>query len=185
MRFVLNPPNLLSFSRVLAAPLASALILSQAYGQALALLIAAGATDGLDGVLARRYDCATRFGAYLDPIADKILLVTVYISLGFARLVPTWLVAIVVGRDLFILLIAGLALLVTAQRRFDPSVWGKLSTFVQIATGVEVIAAQATGFSPLLMWAGILQTITAITTAWSGLHYAWRAALALRRSQIS
>ncbi len=174
MRQLLKLPNLLSLSRVLAAPLAAALILSGAYGWALALLVAAGATDSIDGWLARRDGSSTRLGAYLDPIADKILLVTVYLSLGAAGLVPAWLVMIVVGRDLLILLVAGVALAATGKRRFEPSVWGKLSTFIQIGAGVVILAAHATGSAALLAFAGILPAMVAVTTAWSGLHYVWR-----------
>jgi cardiolipin synthase len=176
MRQLLNLPNLVTLSRVLAAPLAAALILSGAYGWALALLVAAGTTDSIDGWLARRSGGSTRFGAYLDPIADKILLVTVYLSLGAAGLVPAWLVMIVIGRDLLILLVAGLALLATGQRRFDPSVWGKLSTFIQIGAGVVILSARATGSSALLAFATVLPALVAVTTTWSGLHYVWRAA---------
>jgi cardiolipin synthase len=183
MRRLLNLPNLLTLARLLAAPFVAACILRQAYGQALALLAAAGATDALDGFLARRCGCSTRLGAWLDPIADKALLVTVYVSLGSAGLVPQWLVMIVVGRDLLILAFAGVAFLTTQYRRFDPSVWGKLSTLVQIVTSVVVIGSRALPWPALTLWAGTLPVITAIVTVWSGLHYAWRAAQTLRGSR--
>jgi cardiolipin synthase len=173
-------PNLVTFTRLVLTPVISMAILRQAHGQALALLAVAGLTDALDGYLARRFGGSTRLGAYLDPIADKVLLLTVYISLGSAGLIPPWLVMIVVGRDLLILAFAGAALLWTAHRGFDPSVWGKLSTLVQIVTGVVVIASRALASPMLIEWAAMLPAITAITTAWSGLHYAWRAAGMLR-----
>jgi cardiolipin synthase len=175
MRRLLNLPNLLTFARLLAAPWVAACILRQAHGQTLVLLAAAGLTDALDGYLARRFGWSTHFGAYLDPIADKVLLVTVFVSLGIGGLIPGWLVMIVVGRDLLILVFAGVAFLTTHYRRFDPSVWGKLSTLVQILTCVVVIGSQVFPWPALLMWAAVLPVATAVTTAWSGLHYAWRA----------
>jgi cardiolipin synthase len=175
MRRLLNLPNLLTLARLLAAPWVAACILRQAHGQALVLLAVAGFTDVLDGYLARRLNCSTHFGAYLDPIADKVLLVIVFVSLGIVGLIPTWLVMIVVGRDLLILVFAGVAFLTTHYRRFEPSVWGKLSTLVQILTGVAVIGSQVFRWPALLMWATVLPVATAVTTVWSGLHYAWRA----------
>ena len=173
---LLNPANLLTLSRVLLTPLVAGSILRKEHSLALALLAVAGASDAVDGVLARRFGWSTRLGAYFDPIADKILLVASYIALWAAGLIPWWLLMIVVGRDVLILVIAGAALLWTKQRRFDPSVWGKLSTLVQILTGVIVIGNQAAPWAVLASWADVLPTLAATTTAWSGVHYAWRAA---------
>ena len=82
-------------------------------------------------------------GAYLDPIADKVLLSGVYISLAVARSIPSWLVVVILGRDLFLLATSGIALLFTAYREFRPSVWGKASTFVQIACATTWMAQNA------------------------------------------
>jgi cardiolipin synthase len=170
----MNLPNLLTLARLLMAPWVAACLLNHAYRQALLLLAVAGATDALDGWLARRFGCSTRLGAYLDPIADKALLVTVYVALGSAGLVPWWLVLIVVGRDVLILAMAGAALLLTKHRHFEPSVWGKLSTLVQMVTGVAVIGSRAFPSPALAYWVAFLPAITAVTTSWSGIHYAWR-----------
>jgi cardiolipin synthase len=180
---LLNPPNLLTLARLLAAPLVAACILGEALGPALALLAVAGFTDLLDGWLARRFGWSTRLGAYLDPIADKALLLTVYVSLGMAGLIPPWLVIVVVGRDLLILAVAAAALLGTQYRGFEPSVWGKLSTLVQILTGVVVLGSRVVPWPVLIVWARNLPVIAAIVTAWSGLHYAWRTARTIRASR--
>ena len=177
-------PNLLTFTRLFLAPWVAVSLVHRGYRQALLLLVVAGITDGVDGYLARRYDCVTRVGAYLDPVADKALLVTVYLSLGWAALIPAWLVVIVVGRDLLILAFAGAALAATRQRNFAPSAWGKLSTLVQIVTGVVVIANQAFPPAGLSVWAAVLPAMTGITTGWSGIHYAWRGARMLRGSRL-
>ena len=178
---LLNPPNLLTLSRLALAPWVAVCILHQEFRQALWLLLAAGVTDGLDGYLARRCGLVTRLGAQLDPVADKVLLVTVYISLGLAGLIPQWLVLIVVGRDLLILTFAGAALATARQLEFAPSVWGKLSTLVQIVTGVVVIGDKAFPLPGGSLWVGVLPVITTVTTGWSGLHYAWQGARTWRR----
>ena len=168
-------PNLLTLVRFPLAPWVAVSILGGAHLEALLLLAVAGITDGLDGWAARRLGATSRLGACLDPVADKALLVTVYISLGVAGLIPAWLVWMVVGRDVLILAFAGAALAIRKSRRFEPSVWGKLSTLVQIVTGVAVIAARAFPSAGLAWWAEALPVAAAITTAWSGLHYAWLA----------
>ena len=176
-------PNLLTLSRLLMAPLVALSILGGADGQALGWLIAAGITDGLDGWLARRFGWSTRFGALLDPVADKVLLVTVYVSMGIAGLVPNWLVALVVGRDVLILAFAGVALVLTTQRSFSPSPWGKLSTLIQIFTGLLAIGSRAFGGAILETAIHAMVFVTAAATLWSGIDYGLRAARLLRRPQ--
>jgi cardiolipin synthase len=177
-------PNLLTCLRLLITPLVALSILGGAYGHALGWLVAAGVTDGLDGWLARRYGWSTRFGTLLDPVADKLLLVTVYVSMGIAGLVPNWLVALVVGRDVLILALAGVALLLTAQRSFPPSTWGKLSTLIQILTGLLAIGSRASGAAVLESFAHAMVFVTAAATLWSGIDYGLRAARLLRRPQV-
>lgn len=145
-------------------------ILSGQYRRAIILFLLAGVTDVIDGLVARRLGESTRFGAYLDPIADKILLSAIYISLGVAHAIPWWIVAIVFGRDLLILGMAAYGLLFTSIRKFPPSVWGKISTFLQIAAALAVMAARDGIPAPadLALWLMVAGTI------WSGFHYAWR-----------
>jgi len=173
-------PNLLTLSRFPLAPWVALSIVHREYRQALLLLAAAGLTDAADGQLARRYGSVTRLGGYLDPVADKVLLVTVYISMGWAALIPAWLVIIVVGRDLLILAFAGSVLAARRQCNFRPSVWGKLSTVVQIVTGAVVIADRAFPSAGLSVWAAALPAMAGITTGWSGIHYAWLGVRMLR-----
>lgn len=177
-------PNLLTLSRLLITPLVALSILGGSYGQALGWLVAAGVTDGLDGWLARRFGWSTRWGALLDPVADKVLLVTVYVAMGIAGLVPNWLVALVVGRDVLILACAGAALLLTTHRSFAPSPWGKLSTLLQIFTGLFAIGSHAFGGAFLGSSAHALVFATAAATVWSGIDYGLRAARTLRRVEV-
>jgi cardiolipin synthase len=179
-------PNLLTFSRVLIAPLVAFLILGGSYGQALGWLIAAGITDGLDGLIARRFGWSTRFGTMLDPVADKALLVTVYVAMGIAGLVPQWLVWLVVGRDVLILAFAGAVILIlwTTQGNFSPSPWGKLSTLLQIFTGLFAIGSRAFGGAFLESSAHALVFATAAATLWSGIDYGLRAARTFRPTKV-
>ncbi len=104
---------------------------------------AAAFTDTLDGFIARRFHSQSRVGLYLDPMADKLLLSSIYVGLMLGRAIPAWLVAIVFGRDLWILMLSGIALRFTKFRELQPSVWGKASTFAQIMTAVGIMAARA------------------------------------------
>ncbi len=166
----MNIPNSLTAVRLALTPFIVWRFLAGDCRSAFALLLVAGASDAFDGYLARRWNQVTRAGAYLDPIADKLLLVSVYVSLGIVRVVPAWLVWLVVGRDVLILSMAGIGLAFTAHRNFPPSIWGKLSTAVQIFTALVAVIGCVAGYSlpTSLVW------ITAATTGWSGLHYLLR-----------
>jgi cardiolipin synthase len=174
MRTLASIPNLLTVTRLLLAPFVFAAIVSGRDVLALALFICAALTDGLDGLLARRFRQITPLGAYLDPIADKVLLSGVYLSLALAGRVPWWLVAVIFGRDIFLLLSSGIALMFTAFRQFRPSVWGKASTCVQIACALAWIAQNAFPSYALRALAEAMIWPTAAATIWSGLHYSWR-----------
>src|SRR5205085_5855109 len=116
----LNIPNLISLGRLLLVPLAISLILDGRYWAAFWVFVVAGISDALDGYIAKRFDRRTRLGALLDPIADKALLVGVYVTLGVAGQLPHWLVILVVLRDVWIL--GGFVLIqaTTAPRHLAP-----------------------------------------------------------------
>ncbi|MGC8792746.1 MAG: CDP-alcohol phosphatidyltransferase family protein, partial [Bryobacteraceae bacterium] len=120
-------------------------------------------------------------GAYLDPLADKLLLSGCYLALWAAGVAPGWLVALVFSRDALILAVAGTALALTPLREFRPSGWGKLSTVVQVITGVALLASAACPWRPLGRAAAALVWAAAAATLWSGLDYAWQTAARLRR----
>lgn len=140
-----------------------------------ALLLAAAVTDVLDGFLARRWTASTRLGAYLDPLADKVLLSGAFLALGIAGAVPWWLVGLVFGRDVLILAGALAAMRLRRRRDFPPSRWGKLSTFVQVATAAAAILARGWPEWGLAGAAAGLVWLAAAATLWSGLDYARRA----------
>ena len=123
-------------------------------------------------------DATTAAGAYFDPIADKILLSVIYISLGVAGAMPWWMVAVVFCRDILILAMAAYGLLFTSLRKFPPSVWGKISTFFQIAAALMVMIARAGIAAPVTLALCLMLFGTIV----SGLHYTWRAIGMLRQT---
>jgi cardiolipin synthase len=165
-----NLPNLFTLARLVLAPFVASDILHGRYGRAIILLFAAGFTDVIDGFLARRLQISTRVGAYFDPIADKILLSVIYIALGIAGALPWWMVAVVFGRDVLILAMAAYGLLFTSLRKFPPSVWGKISTFFQIAAALVVMGARAGIPAPVTLALSLMLVATVV----SGLDYVWR-----------
>ena len=125
-------PNLLTVARLALTPYLFLLMFQHQYRTIIPLFILIGITDVADGFLARRFHASSRLGAYLDPIADKILLSGTFLVLALTGAIEWWLAAVVLGRDLIILIAAGLLYLATARRNFPPSPWGKISTFVQV-----------------------------------------------------
>jgi cardiolipin synthase len=142
---------------------------------------AAAFTDILDGLAARGLAVTTQVGAYFDPIADKCLLSGVYLALAWAHLVPWWLVAIIFGRDIFILVGVGLFMLFTPIRGFPPSVWGKVSTFVQICTAVLWMARVIFATQLLIDISSVMLWPCVGFTVWSGLDYIWKGIHLLRK----
>lgn len=169
-RIGLNIPNLITLSRLMSVPLMIWLIVGHEFGVACVVFIVAGLSDALDGFIAKRFDCRTRLGALLDPVADKALLSSVFLSLGIEELLPTWLVILVVFRDVTI--IGGFVLLqaLMAPRNFDPLYISKLNTLVQIALVGWVLGRLGLGFGDGLL-TEILVILTAVTTLLSGLSY--------------
>lgn len=166
--------NQLTLLRLLLIPFFALAILGGNYGWGLALLVAAGLTDVLDGLLARRLEQRTPLGAALDPIADKLLLSTAFIVLAVSGVVPWWLSILVLSRDFLILAVALAIIIGAGFRPFPPSLYGKACTTVQILTVFVVLlvavvpAAGLLGIRQFLLW------LTAALTVVSGTHYAYR-----------
>jgi cardiolipin synthase (CMP-forming) len=169
-----NVPNLFTLLRLLLVPFVILAILDGNHGRAMVLFLCAAATDVMDGATARHWGLTTQAGAYLDPIADKCLLSGVFLALAAARLVPRWFVAVIFGRDLYILFAAGFLLWLTPLRSFPPSAWGKASTFVQILTAVVWMARNVLPLPVLEALSSAILWPCAAFTVWSGIHYTWR-----------
>ncbi len=167
-------PNLLTLARLVSAPFLAWLIASGRAEVGIWCLAAAGLTDALDGWLARRFGGVTPLGAYLDPIADKVLAGAVFVALGYAGAAPWWLVGIVFGRDILILAVAGLFLAFTTVRTFRPSVWGKLSTLCQLVAAGFALGGLAFPRLGVGQAAAALMLVAAAATLWSGVDYLYR-----------
>lgn len=160
--------------RLAAAPYVWWLLWTRDYRSALVWMLLVGATDGLDGFLARRWGAASRLGALLDPVADKLLLSGAILTLALTGLTPAWLAWLVLGRDAAILGFAAGALLLTRTRRhFPPTAAGKLSTAFQILY-VLAVTAGAGALAPASVAVG-LQWGVLLVTGWSAVDYAQRA----------
>ena len=143
-------PNLLTILRVLLTPLLVIFLLEYRLSEALVIFIIAGITDGLDGLIARLYKQKSRLGAFLDPVADKLLLVTTYVILAFQDLVPSWLTVIILSRD--VLIIIGVFVLFMQELSFEikPTLISKLTTCAQIFTAIVTMASALATPHPLL-----------------------------------
>jgi cardiolipin synthase (CMP-forming) len=148
---IVTVPNLLTVFRMVLIPVFVSLLFYQRFVLALTVFILAGVTDGLDGLLARRFDQKSQLGTILDPIADKLLLVTAFVVLSMRAVfpqplpshlpVPFWVTVAVISRDVFILIGAAAINIVTGFRRFRPSMLGKINTTVQILAIVLIMFA--------------------------------------------
>jgi cardiolipin synthase (CMP-forming) len=134
-----NLPNLITIARILLVPVAIWLLLSADYMVAFVVFVAAGVSDAIDGYLARRFDWKSELGSYLDPLADKVLLVSIYIVLGFIDAIPVWLVILVVTRDLLIVGAVVLAWLMEKPVQMQPLFISKFNTALQISFAGAVL----------------------------------------------
>jgi cardiolipin synthase len=165
-------PNLLTAARLALAPYLFLLMFRHQYRTIIPLFILIGVTDVADGFLARHFDASSRLGAYLDPLADKILLSGTFLVLALTGAIETWLAAVVLGRDVLILAAAGMLYLATACRNFPPSPWGKFSTFVQVVFLCFQIGYLAgIAVAPAVT---VLKWLTVALAAVSLADYAWR-----------
>jgi cardiolipin synthase (CMP-forming) len=165
-------PNLITISRIALVPLLILLLKDQDYLAALILFFIAGVSDGLDGWIAKRFNFKSRLGSILDPLADKILLVSAYVMLAVLGHVPFWLVLTVGFRDL---LIVGGYLVYTSligSVHMRPSYLSKFNTLMQITLIVVILVQQAAGWTYPMVTALLIYTVLATTLA-SGLHYLW------------
>ena len=168
---IFTVPNQLTFLRLGFLPFFIISIHYRRYDIALAVLIVAALTDGLDGLLARSLNQKTALGAYLDPIADKLLLSSSFVVLALNRKISWWLATLVLSRDILLLTSAAVILVVSGYRQFPPSIYGKLTTAVQILLVFVVVLLAATDWPWLQFVRMILGYLVAGFTVFSGFHY--------------
>jgi cardiolipin synthase len=168
---VFTVPNQLTFLRLGILPFFVVLLFYERYRWALLILVLAALTDGMDGLLARSLNQKSSLGAYLDPIADKLLLSSSFVVLALGGRIPRWLTILVLGRDILILTTATVILLTSTLRNFPPSIFGKITTVVQIVLVLVVLLAEGFQLSNLTLLRELLAYLVAGFTIFSGFHY--------------
>jgi len=176
---VLTPANQLTLLRVLLIPAFVILVIYGYLGSALLVFATAGLTDGLDGFIARASDQKTSLGAWLDPMADKLLLVSTFVvltmpDLGLANRLPIWLTVLIISRDVVIVLTVAIVNLAIGPRTFRPSIFGKAATATYILTAVLAMLFNYRGYHSVVV--DVLVYASLIITLVSSMHYIWHAA---------
>lgn len=166
-------PNLLTMLRLFIIPFLIIEIMDAQYAGALALFVLAGISDALDGLLARWLSQKTTLGQYLDPIADKLLLSTLFVVFTHVGLMPRYVTVLVFSRDLGILLIATLLFATGTLRDFRPSWFGKLNTLMQIIALLSVLCQKVFAWHHLAAMRDGLLEIIAVMAPLSAAQYAW------------
>jgi cardiolipin synthase (CMP-forming) len=168
----LSIPNLITLGRILLVPVVVWAITAGQMRVAFVLFLAAGISDAVDGFLAKRFGMATELGAYLDPLADKAMLVSIYVALGITDAVPRWLVILVVSRDIMIVSAVILSWLVDKPVPLKPLGVSKLNTVAQISLACVVMAAVGFEFDASLAVMALTAVVTALTLLSIGFYVA-------------
>lgn len=190
---IITIPNILTFLRMALIPLFASLLYYGSYKWALFVFFFAGVSDGIDGFIARRFNQSSSLGTILDPIADKLLMTTAFVLVTLPHVlpidnkhfpVPFWVTSAVIGRDVLIIVVALAIFMMTEFRGFKPSIWGKLSTVVQIsAIGIILIASifpDGSGY-----YLPTTYTLVTALAVISGVHYIFHVAKLMNASQKS
>jgi len=177
---ILTIPNMLTVFRMVLIPVFVTLLFYQRFVLALAVFVVAGLTDALDGLLARRFDQQSQLGTILDPVADKLMLVTAFIVLTMRSVfpqplpshlpVPFWVTVTVISRDVFIIVGAAAINIMTGFRGFRPSWLGKLNTIVQIVAVIIIMFAASVPYYTGLYLPTVYAAVFVLAIL-SGLHY--------------
>jgi len=169
-------PNQITFLRLGFLPLFLILMSYERYRWALLVLVVAGLSDGIDGLLARSLNQRSSLGAYLDPIADKLLLSSSFLILAFKKQLAWWLTILVLSRDVLILIVAVVILLISGYRPFPPSIYGKLTTATEIIlVFLVVLGAAYPNYHVGVLNHIVIYAVTVLSIA-SGFHYSFTTA---------
>lgn len=167
----MNIPNSLTLLRIILVPVIVILLMQGSYMVALLLFLASGITDALDGYLARVLNQQTVLGSYLDPIADKALMISCYVTLAVKKILPGWLSVVVISRDCIILLGVAVLSIMSVSYKVQPAMLGKWTTAVQIVTVLVFLASRAIPGSIAAPFMEGMVWITALFTVASGFYY--------------
>lgn len=173
---VLNLPNFITLLRIGAIPVFLILLVDERYTEALIVFILAGITDSLDGLLARWLDARTTLGAFIDPLADKLLLVSSFVILAFLGDIPRWLAVLVIMRDVIILIGYSVLFFVTGHAiEVRPTLIGKASTFFQLLTVIMALVALHNAAWQIPLLRDTSEVLAGATVTVSGFQYLSRA----------
>ncbi len=178
----MNLPNSLTILRILLIPVFIGFLLYERYEYSLAVLLLAGLTDGLDGTIARVANQRTRLGAYLDPLADKLLLTSGFVTLSVLHLVPSWIAIVVVSRDMILMTGTLLARLTESHLDISPTLLGKGTTLVQFSYLILVVVLTSRQMDLRLIQP--LLYLMVCVTVMSGFHYLYRGVTHLSTGEV-
>ncbi|WP_262027190.1 CDP-alcohol phosphatidyltransferase family protein [Microvirga sp. Mcv34] len=138
-------PNIITIGRLILVPIVIVMIMQQRWAMAFALFVVAGVSDAVDGFIARKFDMRSEFGSYIDPLADKSLLVSIYVTLAIVGAIPGWLAIVVVSRDAMIVAAVLLSWVMSRPVEIKPLIVSKLNTGAQLGFAAYALAANAFG----------------------------------------
>jgi len=167
----MNIPNFLTLLRIILVPIIVIFLIQGSFLSAIIAFIMAALTDALDGFLARTLGQQTELGAYLDPIADKALLTSSFVTLSVLHVIPGWLTVIVISRDIIILLGIAVFSMMSISVNIRPTLVSKITTAIQLTTILAVLSDRSFPGYILEIWMMALYWLTAIFTIISGLNY--------------
>jgi cardiolipin synthase len=177
----MNIPNLLTLLRIILSPVIVILLIQGAFFKALIVFIVAGITDALDGFLARVLHQQTVLGAYLDPIADKALLASSFITLSVLHIIPGWLTVIVISRDFIILLGISVLSIMSIPVKIRPLFVSRVTTTLQLITVLAALSTRCIPGNVYELWLLTIYWVTAFFTIVSGLSYMTRGVALISR----
>lgn len=166
----MNIPNSITLTRMVMVPVLVWLMLIDEMGLAFGLFILLGLSDALDGLIAKQFNLVTTLGRYLDPLADKVLLISIYLTLGFKDALPIWLVILVISRDALILGGTIFNYVMGNKVTVQPSLISKANTFLQICLAALVLAQLGPGLDARMVIDGLVYLV-GVTTFLSGCGY--------------
>lgn len=167
----MNIPNLITLLRIILVPIVVILLIQGFFLKALFVFVIAGLSDALDGFLARVLRQQTVLGAYLDPIADKALLASSFVTLSILHIIPSWLAVIVISRDFIILLGISVLSIMSISVEIRPTFISKVTTALQLITVLMALSLRSLPYAVNGIWPLALYWVTALFTIVSGLNY--------------
>jgi cardiolipin synthase len=163
-------PNIITIGRLILVPFVIMMIMQERWGAAFVLFAIAGISDGIDGFIARQFDMRSELGSYIDPLADKSLLVSIYVSLAIVGAIPSWLAIVVVSRDAMIVAAVLLSWVMDRRVAIKPLLVSKLNTAAQIGFAAFALAANAYGVDLAGFEEVAMVTVAALTVASAGAY---------------